>query len=898
MSTTSLRLSVVALIALTAPAAFLGQESKVDCYGDPLPDGAIARLGTVRLRHSDLVILTAFLRDNKALLTVAADGTVCQWDVATSKELSRFKAIAVESGETPNLFGSPVTYASGATVSIRVEQHVLALSADCKILATGSMNGWIYLWDTATGKQFQSIRGDGEIVFAPDGKMAALRGNSGSVALFDVATGESVRQIGPKSKSQDQFFWRYGAGMAFSPDAKTLVMALQENKERGPVWYFILYDTTSGRELHRITIHEQMPGSPSFSPDGKTLFWLKSGGTIQRAEVATGKRMPELSREGATVYVVSPDRKTLIARNWDGTRVRTYDLVAGKVADEFERSVPPELWRRGIPNRPHAMGVATDGKLLALAGENHTVCLLNLESGKERYIGDGHRSAITYVRYSSDGKKILTEDEDQILSVWDPATGRKQTPIELPQGNRYWLLSSERCSLHTVADGSHQLRFWDTMTGKELARVPALQDRISSLALAPDRKTVAAHGASDSRVWIRLFDTTTGRELRLIELPKQSGDDAFSFPPMPVDAVRVCYSPDSRFVAALVNRHELGLWDVATGTKLPRIQAPDSRPILGAYFTPDGRCVALDLDDRALGQWEIATGKLRRYLGEKPLIADPERGWQRLELMGGNGGNGFGGGGSVPLPYSRPTAAAFAPGGRIMARSGTSGSINLWDIVTGNRVEQLKGHKGWVKSLAFSPDGKTLASGSRDTTVLIWDTTKYTASAKPQAATINVAARWGDLLGDDAAKAFDAVCALATAPDKAVAFLKDQVRPAAHSDAAAIQQLIADLDSEQFSVRTEATDELARLGETAVPFIRKALESNPSPEARKRLEALLAKEPWRVPTGETLRSLRAIEVLEMIGTPEAKAVLQTLAKGAAEARVTSAAQAALERLRR
>jgi hypothetical protein len=203
-----------------------------------------------------------------------------------------------------------------------------------------------------------------------------------------------------------------------------------------------------------------------------------------------------------------------------------------------------------------------------------------------------------------------------------------------------------------------------------------------------------------------------------------------------------------------------------------------------------------------------------------------------------------------------------------------------------------------VTTLAFSPDGKALASGSRDTTVLLWDVSSLAAKAKPEFVAVDSAARWHDLLSQDAAKAFDAMCALVGSPDKAVSYLKEHARPAVTADAATVKQLLADLDSEQFDVRKMANDELTRLGEAVVPLVRKALEADVSPEARKRLEALLAKEPRRVPTGETLRSLRAIEVLEMIGTVEAKTVLQLLAKGTPEASVTRAAKAALERLAR
>ena len=107
--------------------------------------------------------------------------------------------------------------------------------------------------------------------------------------------------------------------------------------------------------------------------------------------------------------------------------------------------------------------------------------------------------------------------------------------------------------------------------------------------------------------------------------------------------------------------------------------------------------------------------------------------------------------------------------------------------------------------------------------------------------------------------------------------------------------LVADLDSEKFAVREAASQELGKYDAEVEPLLRKALESNPPAEARKRLDALLAR-PRAVPSPETLRGLRAIQALEHIGTGEAQLVLKELAQGAPEARLTQDAKASLERL--
>jgi hypothetical protein len=150
--------------------------------------------------------------------------------------------------------------------------------------------------------------------------------------------------------------------------------------------------------------------------------------------------------------------------------------------------------------------------------------------------------------------------------------------------------------------------------------------------------------------------------------------------------------------------------------------------------------------------------------------------------------------------------------------------------------------------------------------------------------------------GLDASKAFDAIHALAGAQAAAVTLIKARLHPAATVNPEIVQRLIADLDSDQFDARKKASTELENIGEAAAPFLRKALDGEQSLETRKHIEDLLKKTDSATPRGEALRTIRAIEVLELVGTPEAKAVLQTLANGMPEARLTREAKAALERL--
>jgi hypothetical protein len=155
------------------------------------------------------------------------------------------------------------------------------------------------------------------------------------------------------------------------------------------------------------------------------------------------------------------------------------------------------------------------------------------------------------------------------------------------------------------------------------------------------------------------------------------------------------------------------------------------------------------------------------------------------------------------------------------------------------------------------------------------------------------------LANTDAAKAYRAISVLLTGPEQAVSLLKERMRPVAPvADPKQLTRWIADLDSERFVVRDKAQREIQRLGEPAIPALRRTLADQPSLEKKQRLQNILAAiEPKAIPTSPgQLRQLRTVQVLESLATPQARQVLQNLAQGVAEVSLTREAQAALERL--
>jgi hypothetical protein len=194
-----------------------------------------------------------------------------------------------------------------------------------------------------------------------------------------------------------------------------------------------------------------------------------------------------------------------------------------------------------------------------------------------------------------------------------------------------------------------------------------------------------------------------------------------------------------------------------------------------------------------------------------------------------------------------------------------------------------------------------LASGSDDTTALVWDVSgllERKGEPPGELGTRQLEALWTDLAGDDAARASRAIEDLAAAAGQTVPFLKAHLRPVSLIELKQIAPLLADLDSDDFGVREKATAELEKLGESAEPALRQALEGQPSLEVRRRVGAVLQMLRKESPGPERLRELRALEVLEQVGGTEVQQLLQRLADGVPEARLTQEARGALERLDR
>jgi hypothetical protein len=285
--------------------------------------------------------------------------------------------------------------------------------------------------------------------------------------------------------------------------------------------------------------------------------------------------------------------------------------------------------------------------------------------------------------------------------------------------------------------------------------------------------------------------------------------------------------------------------------------------VTGIRTSLDGKLLVTPTGDGKVRLWEMATGR------------------KVVEVSVSSG--------SVPV-------ALLLPDGRTLL-VGQWGGVRAWDLAAGKERGWFRGHQGDVLRMTLSPDGRLLATGSSDTTALLWDVTALPAVEGLELTAKELDGLWADL-GGEAEKAYPAVWRLSASPGQSLSYLGEKLRPVGEPDAKRVTKLIGDLASEDFAVRKAATAELEKLGPLAAPALGKSLADDLDVDVQLRIRALLSKADAAEPSGERLRLVRAVQAVEGVGTAEGKALLDKLAAGAESAHLTVEAKQAAERLGR
>jgi WD40 repeat protein/serine/threonine protein kinase len=602
---------------------------------------------------------------------------------------------------------------------LRHEAAVLcaAISHDGKRIASGSQDGVIKLWDASSGQELYSFRAHAShvrsVVFSPDGLRLASGSFDRTVKVWNVRA-DQLLPVWEKSTSEKVL------SVAFSPDGQSLASGGGDGRDGSEE--LKLWDAAAGEIIWARQGPNRGIWKLAFHPDGHFLAWKTQDGYVTVWDLETRRERLSLGPcEGTGLLAFSPDGRLLAftesGRRRDGGEVTIWDWQTGRQLSTLRGHIGPI----------YALAFSPDGRRLATGSMDQTIKIWDAATGEAALTLRDHGGGVMSVVFSPNGHRLVSTGMDQRVRVWDAR------PWQDGEGQEFLTLRGHARGVTSVAFHPHggllasgsadgTVKLWDTMTWKEHFTLQVGTDIVNTIAFSPDGKCLAT---GDQKKRVKLWDIDPKRARRPV-LDWQG--------PHPDGILSVAFSPDSKLLATAGWGGIVRVWDMATGEERQELKGHDWL-ISSVAFSPEGHLASAS-NDTTVRVWNVAAGleiaRLERYhkgpvtslafsrdgnllasASEDRTVRVWEKGgdaktWKLLKRLSHPGGGVL----SVAISPLKNVRLAW---------SAMDGTVTVWDQ-TADEIHVLRGHTSWVESVAFSPEGEYIASGSRDGTVKIWKT--------------------------------------------------------------------------------------------------------------------------------------------------------------------------------